>query len=202
MFFPIEPVRSPINKRESFARKQHQFAPPRSVQAPQGGFFKNKAPAQLSGGPPPLVSIDGRLPDPAIITCNEPIPLRVLIKKLNQTNEMIFLSTIQIMLIAYTNIRAHELSRREENSWVIISKANLRMPLGSAGSGQNGEMEIDKSMWSQIPLPNAVCPSFETCNVSRKYELKISIGLMYGSPNEIKVSQISSRLLSHLTSIA
>jgi hypothetical protein len=187
-FFPIEPVRSPPNKRESFARRLHQFSPSNALSSQQGGLFKNSpGPRSSSSATPPHVSIDGRLPDPAIVTCNEPVPLRVLVKKLNDSDQVIFLGSIQLMLIAYTRIRAHDLSRVEQNSWVITSKANLRIPLGGPDVPKGQDMEVDKSVWAALPLPNAVCPSFETCNVSRKYELKVSVGLMWGSQGDIKV---------------
>lgn len=185
-FLPIEPIRSPPNKRESFARKQHQFSPANLFPQAQGFAFK-KPSRPPSQGPPPSISIDGRLPDPAIITCNAPLPLRIIIKKLNDTDQTVFLGTIQLLLIAKTRIRAHELVRVERNSWVILSKANLRMPVGGLDVPRGKEIEIDRDLWARLPLPNAICPSFETCNISREYELKVSVGLMYGTSKDIKV---------------
>ncbi|KAI7650761.1 hypothetical protein KC318_g16198 [Hortaea werneckii] len=34
-------------------------------------------------------------------------------------------------------------------------------------------------MWRGQPLPNTVAPSFETCNISRHYEVDVRVGLSY-----------------------
>ena len=60
------------------------------------------------------------------------------------------------------------------------------MPLGMSAQPEKG-VEIDKTLWNQIPLPNTVAPSFETCNLSRHYELKIKVGLGYGQAGKLKV---------------
>ena len=176
-FLPLEPPRSPPNKRESYARRQHQFAPPLDSNSQSG----------MPSGQPPTISIDGRLPDPAIVTCNEPLPLRVLVRKLNETPETVYVHTFQIVLIGYTKIRAHDLERTEKSSWVICSAANLQTALGNPTTPANRDVEVDSAMWASKPLPNTVCPTFETCNLARYYELEVSIGLVYGTPGNIKV---------------
>ena len=69
-----------------------------------------------------------------------------------------------------------------------MSASNLRMSLGSRDNlGHGKDMEIDANLWNQIPIPNTVAPSFETCNVTRNYSLDIKVGLSYGSANNINV---------------
>ena len=92
----------------------------------------------------------------------------------------------QVMLAGYTEIRAHDLRRTEQSSWVMTSKANLSIPLVNADESDKKEVEIDSRIWSSISLPNTVPPSFETCNLTRRYELEISVGLAYGSVGDIK----------------
>ena len=150
-------------------------------------ILRKQSTGSISGTVPPKISIDGRLPDPAVITLNEPLPLRVIVKKLNETPEIIFLKLLQVELIGYTQIRAHELQRKETSSWVIVSLANLTIPLGNSNTPINKDMEIDKNLWSTTPLPNSVPPSFDTCNLTRSYELEIRVGLSYGSPGSMKV---------------
>lgn len=139
----------------------------------------------------PRVSADARLPNPSILTGNEPIPLRVLVKKTSDTSETIFLQSFQIELIAKTQILAHDLSRTETGSWVIFSRSNMGMVLGKGSDPAGTEWTIDARMWNQIPLPNSVAPSFETCNISRTYELEVRVGLSHGSIGNIKVRQTS-----------
>ncbi|MCJ1331985.1 hypothetical protein MMC10_008677 [Thelotrema lepadinum] len=182
-FLPVEPTRIPANRRESYARRQHQFAPAPDNAQRISSFRK---PSEAPTAPPPTINIDGRLPDPAIVTCNDTLPLRVLVKKLNETTEIVYLKTFQIVLIGYTKIRAHDLERTEKSSWVICSVANLQTPLGNSNTPANKDIELDSKMWSGRPLPNTICPTFETCNLSRHYELEISLGLVYGTAGNVK----------------
>ncbi|MCJ1272807.1 hypothetical protein MMC21_000596 [Puttea exsequens] len=180
-FLPIEPPRPPPNKRESFARRTHHFSPAIDIPEKPGLFRK---PSQLTDAniPPPNITVDGRLPDPAVVTCCEPLPLRVLVTKKNETPATIMLQLININLIGYTNVRAHELQRQEANVWTILSKSNLKIPLsGSINNDGTETMELDKGLWKDLPLPNTICPSFETCNISRNYEVEIKVGLQWGS---------------------
>ncbi len=190
MFLPIEPPRGPPNRRESFARRSHQFSP--SIEVPEKpGLFRKSSTVPDMSAPvvhPPNISIEGRLPDPPIATCNEALPLRILITKQNETPAIIYLQTLSIMLIGYTIIRAHELRRQETGGWVIKSLANIHKPISNPVSGAGGKVfEIDPKLWSQLPLPNTVCPSFETCNISRHYELEVKVGLSWGSSKNINV---------------
>lgn len=104
---------------------------------------------------------------------------------------MIFLQTIQIDLIGYTKIRAHELARTETGSWIITSASNMKMPLGTLMEGTTNEYEVDSKLWNRVPLPNTVAPSFETCNISRTYELEVKLGLAHGTPGRINVRYLS-----------
>ncbi|KAL8731850.1 MAG: hypothetical protein Q9166_003134 [cf. Caloplaca sp. 2 TL-2023] len=193
-FFPIEPPRPAPNRNESYARIQHHFAPVSDLTstanspAKSPGFFRRKSvPTAGSDSPvsptitPLQVCIDARLPDPAIITCNETIPLRILITKINDSSATVFLQLMQIELVANTIVRAHHLKRGNLTSTVLISKSNMRMRLPE----KDKVMEIDKRMWNDIPLPNTVAPTFETCNISRVYEVHIKVGLTHGSGEQI-----------------
>ncbi|SLM35660.1 Immunoglobulin E-set [Lasallia pustulata] len=187
-FFPIEPPRPPDSKRESYARRQHQFLPSIAQPLPTSPLYRKGSSTKVPGilEKPPKISIDGRLPDPAIITCNEILPLRILISKMNDSPDTIFLQMLQIELIGYTFVRAHDFSRTESTSWIIVSHSNLRMPFGGSQTSAPKEMEVSRALWNTIPLSNTVAPTFETCNLSRQYVLEIRVGLAYGSPGNIK----------------
>ena len=189
-FLPIEPPRPPKNLRESYARRQHQFAPAIAATSKPGLFRRPSTTASAEETIPPSIAFDGRLPDPAIVTCNQPLPLRVLITKLNESNATIFLQLIELVLVSSTDTRAHELRRTDNETLVLMSRSNLRLALRcSDGRSQIGkEMEIDASLWNHIPIPNTVAPTFDTCNVSRKYMLDIKVGLAWGSGANINVS--------------
>lgn len=188
-FFPIEPPRPPDSKRESYARRQHQFSPSIVQPPPKSPLFRKSSSTQVPwiSENPPKISIDGRLPDPAIITCNEPLPLRLLISKQNDSPDTIFLQMLQIELIGYTFVRAHDYTRQESTSWMLMSLSDLQMPCGGSQTSAPKEMEVNRALWDGLPLPNTVAPTFETCNLSRQYILEIKVGLAYGSPGNIKV---------------
>lgn len=136
---------------------------------------------------PPRVSVDARLPNPSILTCNEPVPLRLMAKKLTDSSETIFLQMLQIELISYTKILAHDLTRQETGSWVVMSRSNMGLALGQPGDAVGTEWAIDSKLWGTLPLPNSVAPSFETCNIERSYELEVRVGLTHGTYGNMKV---------------
>lgn len=185
---------------ESYARRQHQFAPVGHPSAPNKSSIKPpsifRKGSQLAAGsnasPTPSaaplqvcsVCIDARLPDPAIITCNEPLPLRIIITKVNDSPASIYLQLLQIELVANTVVRAHHLARENLTSTVLTSKSNMRVRLSEIEK----IMEIDKGWWKDIPLPNTVAPSFETCNISRSYFVLVKVGLTHGLGDQTFVS--------------
>ena len=93
---------------------------------------------------------------------------------------MLFLKTLQVELIGFTQVRAHDVQRTETNSWVLVSQANINEAIGTVADAEGAENEINKEFWYGRKLPDTVPPSFVTCNLSRKYELKVSVGLAYG----------------------
>jgi hypothetical protein len=61
------------------------------------------------------------------------------------------------------------------------------MALGDGKDPVGKEWKVDPRMWQNLPLPNSVAPSFDTCNISRSYEVEIRIGLAHGTAGSIKV---------------
>lgn len=189
-FFPIEPPRPPPTKEETFARLQHLFVADSSQAAKKKNtLFVGLRPASPvpSSAETLRVGVDARLPHPPIITCNEPLPLRILVQKLSASSNVAYLQMLQIELVAYTYIRAHELRRIESGSWVIASISNLGTRLGQPDDPVGTEVLVDEGHWKTRALPNTVAPSFETCNISRRYELEIKVSLTSGPSSASKV---------------
>ena len=183
-FFPIEPPRPPVSGNEIYARQKHsfdRFPEGESTKSKMKEFFsRSKEPVSPStNNGAPSISIDARLPEPAILTCNEDIPLRILVKKLNDCDSIVNLQSLQISLIGSTKIRAHNVFRTENNSWVLMSKSNMGMPIGAVADASGTENVIPSTLWAGQSLPNTVAPSFETCNISRAYQLDVRIGISY-----------------------
>ena len=190
-FFPIQPPRPPVTGDEMFARQKHSFSP-----VDEQGKGKSKL-KEIFGSKPkdapppnaPYMSVDARLPSPSIITCNGDVPLRLIAKKLNDCEGVVYMQSLQVSLVGMTKVRAHNAFRTENNSWILMSKSNMGIALGRANDPINTETIIDDRMWRGQPLPNTVAPSFETCNIIRSYQLDIRIGLSYagGLQNAAKV---------------
>ncbi|KAI9709783.1 MAG: hypothetical protein M1820_003186 [Bogoriella megaspora] len=179
-FLPIEPPRPHPSKAEKFARRTFQF----NIRSDNkmGGTFEET----------PQVRVDARLPEPPILTCNEDVPLRLLVTRLTKfpNSEPLFLQSLHIELSGYTSVRAHDIARKESTSWLIMSMSNMGIPIGSPEDPVGTEVPINREYWDGRPLENTVAPSFETCNLSRRYELEARVGLSYGHPKDPRLQSI------------
>lgn len=195
-FFPIEPPRPTSAGSEMYARQRHVFTPfpdePPSKDKMRSLFgMKSSAPSSpvspTFSKEAPNISVDARLPEPALLTCNKDIPLRLLVKKLNNSNDSITLQSLQISLIGLTKIRAHQVYRTETNSWIITSQSNMNIPIGTSSDAEGTETVLDDRAWRGVALSDNVAPSFVTCNIERSYQLDVRIGLSYASSSGQKV---------------
>ncbi|KAI1620985.1 hypothetical protein EDD37DRAFT_140520 [Exophiala viscosa] len=185
-FLPIEPPRPQNRDQEIFARRKRQFQHYNGTQPQRKGLFK-KTPTPMSAHEePPAFQVDARLPSPPIITCNEPLPLRILIQKLNDSSANAFLKVLQIGLIGHTYVRAHDLDRTETTTWPLVSQTNMDIPLGNSSEKNPKEWKLPSRLWDHLSLPNTVCPTFETCNISRRYELEVQVGLVQGEASVMR----------------
>jgi hypothetical protein len=185
-FFPIEPPRPAPTGSQVYARQRHAFTPfPEAPVKEKMKSFFGKKPSEPTprGADAPLVSVDARLPEPAVLTCNQDIPLSILVKRLNASTDAIYMQSLQVSLNANTKVRAHDVFRTEQNSWIIMSKSNMGVLIGSKTDSEGTEVAIDDSLWRGQVLPNTVAPSFETCNIARSYCLDVRIGLSCSGPS-------------------
>jgi hypothetical protein len=158
--------------------------------------FNPGSPAPTPAGPNlARFSVDVRMPNPSILTCGEPIELRVLLRQLSTRAKPLFLKTFQIELIGHTKLRSQRIEKMVGTSWVLTSLSNLQYVIGSENDAEGTETELSKELWAGNQLPDAVCPSFQTCNIDRFYELVVSVGLSYGSTVPGQVS--SPKLMSN-----
>lgn len=195
-FLPIEPPRPMSTGSEIFARQTHIFSqipnPDANKSKFKSIFSRNPEQALPNGnGDAPTISIDARLPEPAILTCNEDVPVRLIVKKMNDFVGIVHLQSLEIALVGFTRIRAHDAHRTEDTTWVIMTKSNMGIPIGTASDPVDTENEIDARMWRGQTLPNTVAPSFQACNIDRSYRLDVRVGLSYLDPmqNNVKVSK-------------
>ncbi|KAK5987418.1 hypothetical protein PT974_11545 [Cladobotryum mycophilum] len=195
-FLPIEPPRPEISGQEAFARRPFTFRPrtPSQPQRKKSSFFsmggdRNNGDSTNLGDSSlgttevaPSVEMSARLPHPATLTCNLPVPLRLIAKKLANSREQIYLVSFQMDLIGITEVRSHGMFNKKINRWVVASNAELMVPLGAPEDEVGKEIEIPDEIWKTRGLPNTVAPSFSTCNLTRRYELELKIGISWGKP--------------------
>ncbi|KAK3325804.1 hypothetical protein B0H66DRAFT_549420 [Apodospora peruviana] len=224
-FQPIEPPRPTKTNQEAYARRPFAFRPrsPRPVletrkrtsffSGRHGGSSQAPSPSptpdgnlDVPGSPSastaaPSIEMSARLPHPAILTCNKPIPLRLIAKKVIPTDATeVFLIALQINLLGKTNVRCQDLVNTETTSWVVLSKQGLQIPLSRSGDPVGTELVIPDALWSNVPLPNTVMPSFVTCNLGREYQLEVKVGLAWGKPPPASTSLFPGKGKSRLDS--
>ncbi|KAJ0119212.1 arrestin domain-containing protein [Diaporthe amygdali] len=198
-FMPIEPPRPPSTNQEGYARRPFTFTPKSpgsngNLQAQskrQSVFSRKQSSTSLAANgssssdhdQPPSIEVSARLPHPAILTCNKPIPLRLLAKKLVATSAECYLVSLQVDLVGSTLVRCQDLVNTETTRWVVVTRHDLAIPLQRGPNDAVGtETEINNVLWSNRPLPNTVMPSFVTCNLKRSYALELKLGVSWGKP--------------------
>jgi hypothetical protein len=238
-FLPIEPPRPPKTNQEAYARRPFTFHPrspsPAPYQKKRSSFFgrssgpstpttaspglhppadawANEAPSPTAFNTPPSIEMSARLPHPATLTCNKPIPLRLIAKKLVPAHADVYLIAMQIDLVGKTTVRCQNLINTEVSRWVIMSRQGLSLLVSKPEDPVGTELVLPDTLWSNIPLPNTVMPSFITCNLrcvppnmpasqprlltppSRDYQLEVKLGLAWGNPS---LPAPSSSFLGH-----
>ena len=201
---PIEPPRPrQPQQAETYARRRHDFAAGKETRRSLLDSLRGRPakPIAAFGGTPPCISVDARLPNPPIITCNKDVPIRILIKRLNQSRNALYLHSLQIALAGHTRIRAQSILHDEVQTWILFTRTNIGTLLlpessersegkkGLAASMRQGAAEEEEVLldlasagWelSKQKLPNSVPPTFETCNIGRTYNLHVQIGVGWG----------------------
>lgn len=199
-FMPIEPPRPPLTNQEAYARRPFTFrpkspglgspSPPKPSKRTSMFARKPSSASLMTNGTistdeeqPPSIEISARLPHPSILTCNKPVPLRLLAKKLADSRAECYLVSIQIDLVGSTVVRCQDLVNNEPSRWVVVSRSGLAVPLQKGPDDAVGaETEITSVLWDNKPLPNTVMPSFVTCNLKRSYSLELKLGVSWGKP--------------------
>ena len=215
-FLPIEPPRPPRKGQEAYARRPFSFRPrsPRPLyqERKRSSFFTGrKSSSNVNGNAgtsspgsaggsltpgdapdgtlPPSVEMSARLPHPSILTCNAPIPLRLIAKNLNASREEVYLISLEIDLIGDTIVRASDLQNKESTRWVIASRHGLAIPVSGPDVAMGSEKVIPDVLWKDMPLPNTVMPSFVTCNLRRSCK-----PTLLPSPHHLDLLTVPSKL--------
>lgn len=187
-FLPIEPPKPGDTEGETYGRRRHQFE---HTLVRRTSLFKSIGKAALPEEEPLSFQVDARLPNPAVLTCGQTLPLRIIVERLNSNTSSLFLSMLQIELIGHTKVRAYDLNRKESQPWLLVSMANMSVALEQSSDKKN-QCTIPSYFWDNIRLPAAVAPTFSTCNISRTYELEVRVGLTHGMADGVRPEIIVS----------
>jgi hypothetical protein len=168
-FTPFDPPKIPTSSKEVYARRPYIFQP-----GPRG-------------------EVDARLPSPAVLTWNQNIPLRIILRKSDENNEQVYLTFLQLRLFDFTEIRASDVLRVKTNSRTILSLDGLAIPLWAPSEK---ETMLDSKLWDHLLLLSTIEPSFETCNLRRTYDLEVGVGLGHRGPQNAQVCVTVTNFLS------
>ncbi|KAF1999785.1 hypothetical protein P154DRAFT_576704 [Amniculicola lignicola CBS 123094] len=130
--------------------------------------------------PPPMepthILITSRLPPSFSLTCRKEIQMHLSIQSLTPPKCNMYLQSFQMLLLGFTDIRAQRATHTEVSFWMIQSLSNLHLPMFSQSDNVNTEKVVDSALWKGKKLEDSVVPTFQTRNVSRRYELEILMG--------------------------
>jgi len=117
------------------------------------------------------------------LTRNRNVALRLSVQKLNPYPYDLLLQSFQILLVGYTDIKAGTTRDTQMSSHTIQSLSNIGVTIFPAFEEVGSIQDIDSALWDGKTLPEFVIPSFDACNVSRRYELEISMGFQCRNSN-------------------
>ncbi|CAK7197665.1 hypothetical protein SEUCBS139899_000313 [Sporothrix eucalyptigena] len=188
------PALKPTKKKNSFLRNnssstlslpESQAGSSASPTSPSSSLSTSphqlKFPVNIScrDGVVPSIQLIALLPFPAILTCNEPIPLRIVARKLEPSREQVYLTSLDIRLIGTTNVKGQDVEQTKTATWMIMTRLGLSISVCDPDAPVDSEIELPNDIWYNKALPNTVMPSFVTCNISREYQLEIRAGLCW-----------------------
>lgn len=118
------------------------------------------------------------------LTRDRRVAMHLTVEKLNAFSHELHLSSFQMLLVGYTDMKVGTAKNTELSCWTIQSLSNLNMEIMPASEDTHTEHIIDPGLWDDgAKLPEEIVPSFSCCNLSRRYELEISMGFQCRGPN-------------------
>jgi hypothetical protein len=115
------------------------------------------------------------LPD-YTLTHGRTIAMRLNVTQLNSTSHDLHLQSFQMLLFGYTDIKIGTSIRTEMSCFTVVSRSNLDLRICGANSDIGIDYEVDAHLWAGKELPSDVVPSFDSCGLSRRYEVEVLMG--------------------------
>ncbi|RKF60745.1 putative e set [Erysiphe neolycopersici] len=134
-------------------------------------------------------------PQPAHVICSKKVPLVLMLRKLNKCSKHLLLVSFTMHLISRVKVKVDGEVRTDSSTWVVANLNGLSIEIGSANDDEGTECILNQALWSRFPIPDSIGPSFQTCNISRSYELDIRVGLGFRTiKNEPQIITLPLRL--------
>ena len=176
VFCPVEPPRPPAENSQIFVRKKHTLSVNQRSQESGifGGIFGKRS---MAAG---TVAFEVRLPNPPILVPTEPIPMTFILKRDADSQGVVYVRTIQVMLGIKTLIAAQGYRRELGYLLPLVDVESLNITLRP---NQNQitihpeDLLQQDSNFKGLALPDTIPPSFRTCNIARKYTLVLYMGV-------------------------
>lgn len=190
VFCPVEPPRPPPQNSQIFVRKKYTLSVNQRSQESSifGGLFGRRP---MAAG---TVAFEARLPNPPILVPTEPIPMTFILKRDADSQGAVYIRTIQVMLGIKTLIAAQ--GYRRELGYLLplvdVENLNLTLPPNKNQITIHPEDLLQQdSNFKGLALPDTIPPSFQTCNIARKYTLVLHMGVTAAAnqiPEQIQLS--------------
>jgi hypothetical protein len=172
---------------QTFVRTRHTLSPVKRIW--NGLFRQQSMPGHAN------VSFQARLPSPAILVCNEPIPVSLILKRENGAIGIVHVESVEIVLNIITSAKVKGIPNDIKTSLPILVESKLGLVLAA----EEDELLIDSSHFIEqgampgcIRLPPSLLPSFSTCNIARTYSLVVRMKVRLEKSNIIELLQLTA----------
>lgn len=141
---------------------------------------------QKRTGPPSMplathIAVEARMPHPSIVLPEGDLPLRISCTVLQGDDSGLALDFVRIHLISLLEMRAQGSKSVHTSNSLLLEAKHVRTPLIFTGARKR-TCPLDEQLWQLARIPTPLTPSFETCNITQRYELHIVVGIMQRTP--------------------
>ena len=147
--------------------------------------IKVAGPSDSLKNPQSYMKLLVRTSDTPFGICGGYLNLAMWLQEVEVGHAMVFLQSVEVDLIGYTESKVRNASSLRSDRWYIAKQENLALAVDQSNPmkelSQIDEIRgLDISrlkFWNLLPLPADATPNFEICNIKRWYELEVRVGI-------------------------
>lgn len=117
------------------------------------------------------------MPHPSVIIPDDDLPIRLSCIVLQGDADDLHLDFLRLQIHALLEVRTQGSTSTHTSTTLILEQTHIDTKLTFVGQPV-ATTSLDDSLWRQARLPERFTPSFETCNVTQRYELHVIVGIM------------------------